>query len=50
MFPLGLSYSGSPVIEHKNWLKSIAVFSRLPELQKQVRELTAEVARLRART
>jgi carbonic anhydrase/acetyltransferase-like protein (isoleucine patch superfamily) len=48
--PAGALYSGSPVIEHKNWLKSIAVFSRLPELQKQVRELTAEVARLRSRT
>ena len=48
--PAGALYSGSPVIEHKHWLKSIAVFSRLPELQKQVRELTAEVARLRSRT
>jgi UDP-3-O-[3-hydroxymyristoyl] glucosamine N-acyltransferase len=48
--PAGALVSGSPIIEHKNWLKSIAVFSRLPELQKQVRELTAEVARLRART
>jgi UDP-3-O-[3-hydroxymyristoyl] glucosamine N-acyltransferase len=48
--PAGALYSGSPVIEHKNWLKSVAVFSRLPELQKQVRELTAEVARLRARS
>ena len=48
--PAGALYSGSPVIEHKNWLKSIAVFSRLPELQKQVRELIAEVARLRSRT
>lgn len=48
--PAGALYSGSPVIEHKNWLKSIAVFGRLPELQKQVRELTAEVTRLRSRT
>jgi UDP-3-O-[3-hydroxymyristoyl] glucosamine N-acyltransferase len=48
--PAGALYSGSPVIEHKNWLKSIAVFSRLPELQKQVRELTSELSRLRART
>lgn len=47
--PPGALYSGSPVIEHRNWLKSVAVFSRLPELQKQVRELTAEVARLRLR-
>ena len=34
--PAGGFYSGSPVIEHKDWLKSVAVFSRLPELQKQV--------------
>jgi UDP-3-O-[3-hydroxymyristoyl] glucosamine N-acyltransferase len=47
--PAGGFYSGTPSIEHKDWLKSVAVFNRLPELQNQVRELTAEVARLRAR-
>jgi UDP-3-O-[3-hydroxymyristoyl] glucosamine N-acyltransferase len=48
--PAGGFCSGTPAIEHMNWLKSVAVFSKLPELQKQVRELTAEVARLRSRT
>jgi hypothetical protein len=29
------------------WRKSIAVFNRLPDLQKELRELRAEVASLR---
>jgi UDP-3-O-[3-hydroxymyristoyl] glucosamine N-acyltransferase len=37
--PPGAVLSGSPVIENKTWLKSIAVFARLPELQRRVREL-----------
>ena len=44
--PPGALYSGYPAIENKAWLKSVAVFNRLPELQKQVRELTAEIERL----
>jgi len=48
--PAGALYSGYPAIENKNWLKSVAVFNRLPELQKQVRELAAEVERLRSRS
>ena len=35
----GAVLSGSPVIENKTWLKSIAVFARLPELQRRVRVL-----------
>jgi UDP-3-O-[3-hydroxymyristoyl] glucosamine N-acyltransferase len=35
----GAVISGSPAIENRAWLKSIAVFARLPELQKRVREL-----------
>ncbi len=35
----GAVLSGSPVLENKAWLKSIAVFARLPELQRRVREL-----------
>jgi hypothetical protein len=31
------------------WRKSVAVFNRLPELQTELRELRAEVARLRAK-
>jgi UDP-3-O-[3-hydroxymyristoyl] glucosamine N-acyltransferase len=35
----GAVISGSPAIENRAWLKSIAVFARLPELQKRVRQL-----------
>ncbi len=45
--PAGALYSGYPSIENKNWLKSVAVFNHLPELQKQLRDLSAEVSRLR---
>jgi UDP-3-O-[3-hydroxymyristoyl] glucosamine N-acyltransferase len=31
--------SGYPAIDNKQWLKSVAVFNRLPDLAKQVREL-----------
>jgi UDP-3-O-[3-hydroxymyristoyl] glucosamine N-acyltransferase len=47
--PAGALYSGYPAIDNKEWLKSVAVFNRLPELQKQVRELTEEVEKLRNR-
>jgi UDP-3-O-[3-hydroxymyristoyl] glucosamine N-acyltransferase len=42
--PAGALYSGYPAMENKRWLKSVAAFGRLPELQRQVRELTAEIA------
>lgn len=38
--------SGSPAIDHQNWLRSSAVFSKLPALQKNVRRLDARVAAL----
>jgi UDP-3-O-[3-hydroxymyristoyl] glucosamine N-acyltransferase len=47
--PPGALYSGYPAIENKAWLKSVAIFNRLPELQKQVRDLTAEIEKLKAR-
>jgi UDP-3-O-[3-hydroxymyristoyl] glucosamine N-acyltransferase len=40
-------YSGSPCVSHKQWLKNSAAFSRMPELQRKVRELEAEIAKLR---
>jgi UDP-3-O-[3-hydroxymyristoyl] glucosamine N-acyltransferase len=46
--PAGAVYSGYPAMENLAWRKSIAVFSRLPELQKEIRELRAEVANLRS--
>ena len=45
--PAGAVYSGYPAMENLAWRKSVAVFNRLPELQKELRELRAEVARLR---
>ncbi len=41
-------YSGSPCVSHKQWLKNSAAFSRMPELQRKVRELEAEIEKLRA--
>lgn len=35
----GAIVSGSPSIDHKNWLRSSAVFSKLPDIQKSVRRL-----------
>jgi UDP-3-O-[3-hydroxymyristoyl] glucosamine N-acyltransferase len=35
--PAGQIVSGYPAIENKQWLKSVAVFNRLPELAKAVR-------------
>jgi len=46
--PAGATYSGSPGIENKIWLRSVAIFNHLPELQKTVRELEREVEQLRA--
>ena len=45
--PAGALYSGYPAIENKRWLKSVAAFNRLPELQRQLRELATELAELR---
>ena len=40
--------SGSPAIENRAWLRSTAVFARLPELQKRVRELEKKLESLLA--
>ncbi len=42
-------YSGYPAVDNRQWLKTMAALNRLPELQKRVRELEAEVERLKAR-
>lgn len=39
-------YSGSPGIPHSNWLRAQAVFAKLPELQKKIRELEARLLTL----
>jgi UDP-3-O-[3-hydroxymyristoyl] glucosamine N-acyltransferase len=46
--PPGAVYSGYPAMDNLAWRKSIAVFNRLPELQREVRELRDEIARLHA--
>jgi len=45
--PAGAVYSGYPAVDNLAWRKSVAVFNRLPELQKELRELRKEVGRLR---
>ena len=42
----GVIVSGSPAIDHRNWLRSSVAFSRLPEIQKTVRGLETRVALL----
>lgn len=42
-------YSGYPAVENRQWLKTVAALNRLPELQKRVRELEAELERLGGR-
>ncbi len=45
--PAGHTVSGYPAIENRLWLKSSALFARLPELYEELRTLRAEVAALR---
>ncbi len=40
--PPGQKISGSPAFDNRRWLRSTAVFERLPELQRAVRQLEAE--------
>ncbi len=42
----GAVVSGYPAIENRAWLKASAVFARLPELQKRLRELERKIERL----
>lgn len=44
--PAKAVYSGYPAMDNLGWRKSVAVFNRLPELQKELRELREELARL----
>jgi len=37
--PPGTMVSGSPAFDHKQWLRAVGLFSRLPELAKEVRAL-----------
>jgi len=46
--PPGAIFSGYPATDNLAWRKSVAIFNRLPELQREVRELSEEIARLKA--
>jgi UDP-3-O-[3-hydroxymyristoyl] glucosamine N-acyltransferase len=42
--PAGKMFSGSPAFEHRQWLRATAVFARLGDLQRELRELRAALA------
>jgi UDP-3-O-[3-hydroxymyristoyl] glucosamine N-acyltransferase len=46
--PANAGYSGSPVLPHKEWLKSMAVVAHLPALKKTVAALEKRIAGLEA--
>jgi UDP-3-O-[3-hydroxymyristoyl] glucosamine N-acyltransferase len=46
--PAGALYSGYPAVENREWLKNSAAVRRVPELAKTVRQLQAEIAKLKA--
>jgi UDP-3-O-[3-hydroxymyristoyl] glucosamine N-acyltransferase len=39
--PAGAMVSGSPAFDHKQWLRAVGIFTKLPELAKAVRSLLA---------
>jgi len=39
--PPGSMVSGSPAFDHKQWLRAVGIFNRLPEFAKALRSLTA---------
>lgn len=39
-------YSGTPAIPHKNWLRSQALFAKLPEIYRRLRELEEKLKEL----
>jgi UDP-3-O-[3-hydroxymyristoyl] glucosamine N-acyltransferase len=45
--PPGAMISGSPAFENGAWLRSTAAFSKLPALQKRVRELEQEIEQIK---
>ncbi len=45
--PSGQKLSGYPAMENRRWLRCAAVFNRLPELEKKIRELTKKLERAR---
>lgn len=47
--PGNAAYSGIPAIPHREWLRSMAVVPKLPEMRKAVNELEKRLAELEAR-
>ena len=47
--PAGVVYSGYPAMDNLAWRKSVTLFGRLPELQKELRELREVVSKLAQR-
>lgn len=47
--PAGALYSGYPAVENNLWLKTTAALHRLPDLQRTVRDLQAELRELKRR-
>lgn len=45
--PAGAIYSGYPAMDNHDWRKSVAVFHKLPEMQKELRALREDIARLK---
>lgn len=46
----GHHYSGSPCVDHRQWLKNAAALNRMPELQRRLRELELEIENWKARS
>ncbi|MEW6571726.1 MAG: UDP-3-O-(3-hydroxymyristoyl)glucosamine N-acyltransferase [Nitrospirota bacterium] len=42
-------YSGTPAIPHRDWLKAKAIFAKLPELNRRIRELEKKMEQLEGR-
>ena len=42
-------YSGSPCVDHRQWLKNAATLNRMPELQKRLRDLETQLDQLKSR-
>jgi UDP-3-O-[3-hydroxymyristoyl] glucosamine N-acyltransferase len=40
--PAGSMVSGSPAFDHKQWLRAVGIFNRLPELAKALRSLSPD--------
>jgi len=45
--PAGAVVSGTPAFKNSDWLRSVAAFTKLPELMRRVRELEKEIATLK---